>query len=95
MGMLTWGRLRTYEGGEYRKSTNILFNTVVDLKLLKKKSPIEKEKEKRTQDNITMSSTAERRSEEGGDIIKHGSISSSLSWPPGQLPPELYYMATW
>lgn len=78
--MLTWGRLRTYEGGEYRKSLNLLFNTVVNLKLLKKKkSLLEKEKEKRTQDNITMSSTAERRSEEGGDIIKHGSISSSLS----------------
>lgn len=78
--MLTWGRLRTYEGGEYRKSLNLLFNTVVNLKLLKKKkSLLEKEKEKRTQDNITMSSTTERRSEEGGDIIKHGSISSSLS----------------
>lgn len=78
--MLTWGRLRTYEGGEYRKSLNLLFNTVVNLKLLKKKkSLLEKEKEKRTQDNKTMSSTAERRSEEGGDIIKHGSISSSLS----------------
>ena len=79
--MLTWGRLRTYEGGEYRKSLNLLFNTVVNLKLLKKKkkSLLEKEKEKRTQDNITTSSTTERRSEEGGDIIKHGSISSSLS----------------
>lgn len=91
--MLTRGRLCTDEGGEYRKSLNLLFNTVVNLKL-KKIESIRKRKKKRTQDNITMSSTAER-SEEGGDVIKHGSISSSLSWPLSQLPPELYYIATW
>ena len=47
-GMLTWGRLRTYEGGEYRKSLNLLFNTVVNLKLLKKKKKsIRKRKRKK------------------------------------------------
>ena len=52
--MLTLGRPCTYEGREYRKSLYSLFSTVVNLKLLKKIKSIRK---KRTQDNITRSSS--------------------------------------
>ena len=52
--MLTLGRPCTYEGREYRKSLYSLFSAVVNLKLLKKIKSIRK---KRTQDNITRSSS--------------------------------------
>ena len=51
---MTLGRPCTYEGREYRKSLYSLFSTVVNLKLLKKIKSIRK---KRTQDNITRSSS--------------------------------------
>lgn len=45
-GMLTLGR--PYEGREYRKSLYLLFNTVVNLKLLKKIKSIRKKKGPKT-----------------------------------------------